>query len=60
VTDHSIETIKAKSASGPGALDGWEAVCSCGFSMGTSLSAVEAARLGSDHVRYMERKEAGR
>ena len=52
----SIVSVHAKAASEAGALDGHEAVCSCGYTMGTSLSAREAAKLGSDHVAYMARK----
>ena len=57
-TTCQIKYVRPKPASGPGALDGHEAVCSCGYRMGTSLSAREAARLGQEHVDYMRRKAA--
>jgi hypothetical protein len=55
---HTILTVSAKPASEKGALDGFEAVCSCGYRMGTSLSEREARKLGHDHADYMNRKEA--
>jgi hypothetical protein len=55
---HTITTVQPKPAAGPGALDGFEAVCSCGYTMGTSLSAAEATRLGAQHVDYMNGKGA--
>jgi hypothetical protein len=58
-SSHSIIAVQPSPASGPGALDGNEAVCSCGYCMSTSLSASEAARLGAAHVAYMERRQAG-
>ena len=56
----NIVSVQAKPASGPGAIDGHEAICACGYRMGTSLSAREAARLGAGHVDYMARKAAGK
>lgn len=53
---HQIVSTEAVEASGPGALDGFTAVCSCGYRMSTSLSAREAARQGDAHVAYMARK----
>ena len=57
---HTIISVSAKSASEPGALDGHEAVCSCGYRMGTSLSEREARKLGRDHADYMNAKETKR
>lgn len=53
---HTIVSVQAKAAAEAGALDGHEAVCSCGYRMGTSLSAREAARLGDQHLAYMARR----
>lgn len=54
-TTHRIVAVSAKPASEAGALDGHEAVCSCGYRMGTSLGAREASRLGAAHAEYMNR-----
>ena len=59
-TTHTIVAVEAMPASGPGALSGHEAVCSCGYRMGTSLSAAEATRQGTAHVAYMARKVTAR
>jgi hypothetical protein len=59
-TKHTILTVSAKPASEKGALDGFEAVCSCGYRMSTSLSEREARKLGFDHAEYMNRKETVR
>jgi len=55
---HEIVHVGFKPASCIGALDGNEAVCSCGYRMGTSLSEREALRLGVEHVNFMNAKEA--
>ena len=41
-----------------GSLDGFEVVCSCGDRQTTSLSALEANRLGWDHADYFARMAA--
>jgi hypothetical protein len=51
---HTITTA-AITASEPGALDGFEAKCSCGFRATTSLSEREARRLGFDHADWAKR-----
>ncbi len=45
-------TISPKAASEPGALDGWEARCSCGYSQSTSLSEREARMLAIRHAEW--------
>jgi hypothetical protein len=54
---HSI-TVSPKAASGPGALDGHEARCTCGFVAGTSLGEREARTQGWAHVEWA--RKAGR
>lgn len=54
---HRIIEVVETAATEPGALDGHEARCSCGFAARTSLSEREAARQGAEHVAYMNRKE---
>lgn len=49
---HAIVRVEAFGPSEPGALAGHRAVCSCGSTYGTSLSAREAARLGEAHVAW--------
>lgn len=44
-------------ASEPGALDGYETTCSCGFVSG-SLFESTARRSGRDHADYMNAKES--
>lgn len=39
-------------------LDGYQAVCSCGYRMGHSLGERWAAKLGAEHVAYMRRRES--
>jgi hypothetical protein len=56
---HRILEIVEKPASGPGALDGYEAVCSCGHRVGSSLRGL-AAQWGREHAAYMSRKASGR
>ena len=58
-TTHTIVAVEATPASAQ-RLSGHEAVCSCGYRMGTSLSAAEATRLGTAHVAYMTRKVTAR
>ena len=55
---HAVASITEKPASGPGALDGYEAICSCGFSVGTSLSAWEAGYQMRRHVEFMAERSA--
>lgn len=57
---HTILSVTAHGPSEPGALDGFEAVCSCGFRTGSSLGERWAARQGWEHVDYMLRKEGKR
>lgn len=57
-TTHKIVTVAPKPATEAGALAGFEAVCSCGFRMGTSLSLRVAAEEGAKHVRFMAEKAA--
>jgi hypothetical protein len=58
--EHRIERIEAVQASGPGALDGFAAYCSCGYVLTTSLGREEALRQGAAHATYMSRKADGR
>lgn len=51
---HTIKT-GAIAASESGALDGFEARCSCGFRATTSLSEREALKQGVAHADYMQR-----
>jgi hypothetical protein len=53
---HSIVIVQAHKATQPGALDGHEAICSCGYVMRTSLSAFFAADDGRKHAEYMNAK----
>lgn len=55
---HTILSVQAKPASERGALDGFEAVCSCGFRMSHSLGERWAYRLGVEHTAFMNAKEA--
>jgi len=55
---HAVVSITEKPASGPGALDGYEAICSCGFSVGTSLSAREAGYQMRFHIGFMTTRSA--
>lgn len=50
---HNIVDVREFSAIEPGALDGWEAVCSCGFPMRTSLGERWARKEGVEHVNFM-------
>jgi len=53
---HTIEAVIATPASGPGALAGWVAVCSCGYRIPSSLRTL-AVQWGADHARYMNAKK---
>lgn len=48
---HTI-TTSPKTATEPGALDGHQVNCTCGFYASTSLSDREARKLGFDHVAW--------
>jgi hypothetical protein len=52
---HIIETVEATPATEAGALDGFTAICSCGYRLSTSLGADWAKELGGAHVDYMAR-----
>lgn len=54
---HTIIEVAPFTASEPGALDGHDATCSCGFVAKTSLSANVARRAGQDHADFMNRLE---
>jgi hypothetical protein len=47
--------VQPKPAGEPGALDGYEAVCSCGYKPG-SLFENAARRAGLEHANYMNAK----
>ncbi len=55
---HKIISVEAVAKTEPGALDGFEATCSCGHKMRTSLSANAARELGWGHANYMNAKAA--
>jgi hypothetical protein len=57
MTAHQI-TVTPKAASGPGALDGWQARCTCGDVQSTSLSEHEARMLGQKHLDWHARNPA--
>jgi len=54
---HVLSPIEPKPASGPGALDGFSSVCSCGLELSSSLESIVVAdrRL---HVEYHARRDA--
>jgi hypothetical protein len=56
ITSHQLVSSGAILASGPGALDGHQAVCSCGFAARTSLSERFAVTDLLGHISYMESK----
>lgn len=56
---HTITEVRSFEASGPGALAGHEAVCSCGDVQRTSLSSAEAAKLGAAHVAFWAERIEG-
>lgn len=49
---HTILTVVAFPATESGALPGNMAVCACGETMRTALSARQALILGDEHVTY--------
>jgi hypothetical protein len=51
---HSI-TVSPKPASEPGALDGFEARCTCGYHGASSLGERWAVKLGNEHVAWAVR-----
>jgi hypothetical protein len=57
MTSFALTQIKAVTASGPGALAGFECKCSCGMTLRSSLRTLieQDAR---EHLAYHERKEA--
>jgi hypothetical protein len=55
-TTHQLVTSGPVPASGPGALAGHQATCSCGFAARTSLSERFAVADLLDHISYMENK----
>jgi hypothetical protein len=57
-TTHSLVSSGFKPGT-EGAIDGWEAVCSCGFRRTWSLSEHGARQLIADHAVYMNRKAQG-
>lgn len=56
-TMHQITSIVPVAATGRGDIDGFEAVCSCGDRVGSSLITL-ARQWGREHAEYMNRKEA--
>lgn len=50
-----VSPIVARPASGPGALDGFEAVCSCGLAMRSSLRELLVHDV-ADHAAYHARR----
>ena len=50
---HAIETILPKPKTGPGALDGFTATCTCGYERSNSLSPAMAAFDLEQHCRFM-------
>lgn len=55
---HTILSVSFVPADGRGSLDGFEARCSCGWTMSTSLSERFARRDAADHLAYWARKGA--
>lgn len=55
---HTILSVTAHGPREAGALDGFEATCSCGFRTGSSLGERWARRQGWEHVEYMTRRDA--
>lgn len=54
---HAIVDLVPTPAPGPGGLPGFDAICTCGTRIGSSLRSL-AAEWGRDHVRYYTAKEA--
>lgn len=55
MAEHRIIEVREHPATEPGALDGWEAVCTCGYTMAASLKGI-ASGYGIAHVAYMSAK----
>lgn len=55
-TTHRITSVQPRPASEPGALPGFEARCSCGHCVRTSLSERDARQQGQAHADYMNRR----
>ena len=47
--------INAKSATGPGALNGWNITCTCGLVLTTSLGKRQAVSDGQRHLDWHDR-----
>ena len=56
---YEVSEIRATEASGPGALDGFEATCSCGLVMSSSLRSALEADVAS-HSAWHSRRQAER
>jgi hypothetical protein len=59
-TTHQMVSSEAFAANETGALNGHQAVCSCGFVARTSLSLRFAEKDLYSHIEYMNRKAAGK
>jgi hypothetical protein len=57
MTSFVLTQTQAVTASGPGALDGFECKCSCGMTLRSSLRTL-LEQDATQHVAYHERKEA--
>lgn len=57
MTEH-IVVMAPKLASGTGALDGFEASCSCGWKFSSSFRS-EISMIAWEHVQYFKNKENG-
>lgn len=57
--DHKLTAIQAVEASGPGALAGFESVCSCGLQIRSSLLTIAEAD-AAEHLRWAARPAKGR
>lgn len=53
--EHRIIEVREHPATEPGALDGWEAVCLCGYTMAASLKGI-AEGYGIAHTDYFAAK----
>lgn len=58
-TPHAIIAVEPTVASEPGALNGFDAVCTCGTRVGSSLQTL-ARQWGEDHAKYYNRKEGSK
>lgn len=54
---HAIVDLVPTPANEPGAIAGFDAVCTCGTRIGASLKTI-ARQWGEQHVRYYAAKEA--